>query len=377
MSEVVLDFGPEEMVLNMGPHHPSTHGVLRFVVRTDGEIITEAIPDVGFLHRAIEKIGEKVPYESFTAYSDRIDYVAAMTSNHAWALAVERLADLPVPPRAEALRVITDELGRIASHLIMLGCMAMDVGAVTVFPYALRERETINDLFEELCGARLTFNYQRIGGVSHDAPSGWRDKVLRFLDHVEPVVDQFHDLISYNQIYIARLGGVAAISAAEARSFGLVGPNLRASGVDFDLRRDEPYGAYRDLRFAVPVGKGRMGAVGDCWDRFWVRVEEWRQSVHIVRQALDLMDRTTPGEIHIAPKKLKPKGEAVGRVEAARGEMCIYVVGEGEAFPHRVHIRTGSFTAMSILREKSRGLMVADLVALIASLDVIAPEIDR
>ena len=378
MSEIVLSYDSgQEMTLNMGPQHPSTHGVIRFIIKTDGEIMMEAIPDVGYLHRSIEGIAEKCTYEGFMPYTDRVDYVCAMTANHAWAAAVEKLAALTVPPRGEWLRIISDELDRISSHCIALGAMAMDIGAITPFPYALREREYINDLLEMLCGNRLTYNYHRIGGVGWDMPEGWRDKVLRFLDHFEPTIDEFDRLITNNDIFVARLANMAPISGAEAIDYGLVGPNLRASGIDYDLRRDAPYSLYKELQFKVPVGRGQMGSVGDSWDRFWVRVEEWRESVKLTRQALDAIEKTPKGEFWNHPKKLKPKGDAMARIEAARGEMSCYVVGDGTANAYRSRFRTGSFNAMQVIREKSRGLMVADLVALIASLDVVAPEIDR
>jgi NADH-quinone oxidoreductase subunit D len=378
MSEVIFSYeSGEEMTINMGPQHPSTHGVIRFIVKTDGEIMREADPDVGYLHRAIEHIAEKQTYEGFMPYTDRVDYVCAMTANHAWAAAVEKLGDLPVPPRGEYLRMITDELNRISSHCIALGAMAMDIGAITPFPYALREREYVNDLLEMICGARLTYNYHRVGGVGWDMPEGWRDKVLKFLDHFEPIIDEFDRLITGNEIFIGRLGNMAPISRQEAIGWGLVGPNLRASGVDFDLRRDQPYSMYKEVKFDVPVGKGKMGKTGDAWDRFWVRVEEWRQSVRITRQCLDLVEKTPKGEFWIHPKKLKPKGDAMARIEAARGDMSCYVVGDGTANAYRARFRTGSFNAMQVIRQKSEGLMVADLVALIASLDVVAPEIDR
>lgn len=371
----------EEMTLNMGPQHPSTHGVIRFIVRTDGEIMREAVPDIGYLHRSIEHIAEKCTYEGFMPFTDRVDYVAAMPANHVWAEAVERLGGLEVPPRAHYLRVVSDELSRIASHCIALGAMAMDLGAITPFPYALREREYVNDLIEELCGARLTYNYHRIGGVGWDLTDAWRDKVLRFCDHFEGVIEEWNRLITYNPIFCKRTGGLAPVSAADAVAWGLVGPNLRASGVAYDLRADRPYAVYGKILpkigWKTPVGRGEMGSAGDAWDRFWVRVEEWRWSVRILREALAQIDETTRGEFWIQPKKLKPKGEASARVEAARGDMHAYVVGDGTANAYRVHFRTGSFNAIAMVQERSRGLMVADLIALIASLDIVAPEIDR
>ncbi len=377
MGELILATeAGDEMTLNMGPQHPSTHGVIRFIIKTDGEVMREAVPDVGYLHRAIEHIAEKCTYEGFMPYTDRVDYVCAMPANHAWALAVEKLAGLPVPERADYLRVISDELNRISSHCIALGAMAMDIGAITPFTYILREREYVNELLEMLCGARLTYNYHRIGGVGWDMPAGWRDKVLAWCDHFVPVMDEFDRLVTHNALFVRRLANLAVIRADEAISYGLVGPNLRAAGVDFDVRRDVPYAAYPKLAFEVPVGRGAVGSVGDAWDRFWVRTQEWRQSVAMVRQCLDQIERTDK-TFWIPPKKLKPTGDAMARVEAARGDLSCYVVGDGGTNAYRARFRTGSFNAMSIIREKSRGLMVADLVALIASLDVVAPEIDR
>ncbi|MSP60755.1 MAG: NADH-quinone oxidoreductase subunit D [Myxococcales bacterium] len=378
MSEVIFAYetSGEEMTLNMGPQHPSTHGVIRFIIKTDGEIMHTAIPDVGYLHRSIEGIAEKCTYEGFMPYTDRVDYVCAMTANHAWAAAVEKLADIKVPERGEYLRVITDELNRISSHAIGVGAMAMDIGATTPFMYILREREYVNDLLEMICGARLTYNYHRVGGVGWDMPTGWRDKCLRWLDHFEPIIDEYNRLICLNELFIKRLANLAVVTGEEAISYGMVGPNLRASGVDFDVRRDAPYSVYGKFQFDVPIGKGEMGTVGDCWDRYYVRIEEWKQSVRILRQAFDQIEKTEK-DFWNHPKKLKPKGDAYARVEAARGDMGCYVVGDGTANAYRARFRTGSFNSMKVIQDKSRGLMVADLVALIASLDIVAPEIDR
>lgn len=379
MTEVVFaNEMDEEMTLNMGPHHPSTHGVLRFIIKSDGEILRKAIPDVGYLHRSIEKIAERNTYPGFMPYTDRVDYVAAMFANESWATACEKLMDIEVPQRAQYLRVISCELNRIGSHMVALGAMAMDVGAITPFPWALRERERVNDLIEELCGARLTFNYHRIGGVSFDMPKGWRDKVLRFLDVFEPAMEEFDRLITNNDIYVKRLANVAVISAEEAKDYGLVGPNLRASGVDWDLRKEDGYSVYPELEFDVPLGTGAMGALGDCWDRFWVRCQECRESSKILRQAVDKIDEHPEDDVlGSLPRKMKPTGEAYSRVESARGDMGCFVIGRGKDQPYRARFRTGSFTAMGIIEAKSPGLFVADLVALIASLDVVAPEIDR
>lgn len=377
-------FGPnagEEMILNMGPQHPSTHGVINFIIHADGEVMHRAVPEVGYLHRSLEKIGEICTYTGYMPYTDRIDYVAAMFANEGWAVAVEKLLNLEVPQRAQYLRAISCELNRISSHLISIGTMAMDVGATTPFPYALREREYINDLVEALCGARLTFNYHRVGGVAYDLPPGWADRCFKWLTHFEKILLEWDSLISRNEIYLRRLAGLAVIDAGTAIDYGLVGPNLRGSGVDYDLRKAHPYGAYGDFEFETPVGRAFAGAergakVGDCYDRFYVRVLECRESVKIVRQALEGLPM---GPVMAkVPKRIKPPaGEAQSRIESARGEMAYYVVSDGSERPYRVRVRTGSFAAMGIVEPLSRGLMIADLVALIASLDVVAPEIDR
>ncbi len=364
----------DEMVVNMGPHHPSTHGVLRFVIRTDGEIMRDVNPDVGYLHRSIEKIAESISYENLMPYTDRVDYVSAMTANHLWAMAVEKLTGAEVPERAEYLRVIADEFNRLISHLICVGVMAMDIGAITPFPYVIRERETVNDLIEELCGSRLTYNYCKIGGVSHDLPTGWIGRCNAFLNHLDHIFPEFDRLITDNEIFVDRCANICTITAEEAIAYGLVGPNLRASGVNYDLRRDLTYGIYDQVDFDVAIGTGAMGTTGDCWDRFWVRCEEMKQSARIIRQCLDQIPE---GPIYNKPKRIRPTGEAWARCETSRGDMLCYVVGKGKPTPDRVHFRTGSFNAMQVVKPKSPGVMVADLVALIASLDVIAPEIDR
>jgi NADH-quinone oxidoreductase subunit D len=366
----------EEMTLNMGPQHPSTHGVLRFVVKADGEVMREAIPDVGYLHRAIEKIAEKVGYHGFMPYTDRIDYVAAMPCNQGWAMVCEKLAGIEVPRRGEYCRVIAVELNRIGSHLLAVGTMGMDIGAYTPFTHALREREYINDLLEELCGARLTFSYMRIGGVGYDLPPGWIEKTRAFLDRFEPLMAEYNDLISFNKIYVERLINVAVISAADAIDYNLVGPNLRGSGIKFDVRKDLPYSIYPELDFEVPIGSGERGTLGDCFDRYMVRIREMQESCKIVRQCLDqIPDGPVLAKV---PRKFKPPvGDAYVRIESARGDMGWYCVSDGSDYPYRVHVRTGSFTAISITDHLSRGLMIADLIAVIASLDVVAPEVDR
>jgi NADH-quinone oxidoreductase subunit D len=366
----------EEMTLNMGPQHPSTHGVLRFVIKADGEVMREAIPDVGYLHRSIEKISEKVGYHGFMPYTDRVDYVAAMFCNQGWGMVCEKLGGIQVPKRGEYCRVIAAELNRISSHLIAVGSMILDIGAMTPFFHAFREREKINDLLEELCGARLTYNYMRIGGVAWDLPPNYAEKVVAFLDQFEPLLDEYDDLITYNKIYVERLANVAVVSPELAINYNLVGPNLRGSGVQYDVRRDEPYSVYPDLEFDVPVGRGEVGTVGDCFDRYIVRMREMRESARILRQCLkQIPDGPVIAKV---PRKFKPPaGDAYIRVESARGDMGWYVVSDGSEFPYRTKIRAGSFSAMSIVDRLSPGLMIADLVAVISSLDIVAPEVDR
>ena len=366
----------EEMTLNMGPQHPSTHGVLRFVIKADGEIMRTAIPDIGYLHRSIEKISEKVGYHGFMPYTDRVDYVSAMQCNQGWAMVCERAAGIEVPRRGEFCRVIACELGRIASHLLSVGTMVMDIGGMTPFTHAIREREKVNNLLEDLCGARLTFNYMRIGGVAWDLPPGYSDQVRAFLDQFEPLIDEYNDLISYNKIYVERLANVAVVPKDEAINYNLVGPNLRGCGFRFDVRRDEPYSIYPEMEFDVPVGTGEVGTLGDCFDRYMVRVKEMKESCKIVRQCLDTIP-DGPVLARVAKKLKPPAGDAFVRVEASRGDMGWYVVSDGSEFPYRTKIRTGSFSAMSIVDKLSRGIMLADLIALIASLDVVAPEVDR
>lgn len=368
----------EQMLLNMGPQHPSTHGVINLLVESDGEVVQRAIPEVGYLHRSIEKIGEKVTYNGFMPYTDRVDYVAAMTANEGYAMAVERLLGISdeIPRRAQYCRVIASELCRIASHHVGTGTMVMDIGAFSPFLWWLRERESINDFMEELCGARLTYNYMRIGGVMADIPRGFDRRVLKWLNHFEPMIDEFDRAAAQNKIFIERLAHLGTVPAEMAIAWGLVGPNLRASGVRFDVRKNIPYSAYGDFEFDTPVGQGFKGEIGDSYDRFYVRILEIKESCRILRQALEGMPE---GDFMAkVPRKIKPeRDEAYAAVEAARGEMGYYVVSNGTENAYRVKVRTGSFTSTQIMEPLSKGVMLADLVALFASFDIVAPELDR
>ena len=369
-------FHTEDMTLNVGPQHPSTHGVLRFVVKTDGEVIRDAMPDVGYLHRSIEKIGEKVTWHGYVPYTDRADYLAAMFANQGFCMAAERLGGIEVSRRGEFCRVIACELNRIASHLIAVGTIGQDIGAMTPFLHALRERETINDIMEMICGARLTYNYLRIGGVGYDITQETCDRISQFLDHFELIVDEYNRLLSYSKIFVERMAHIAVISREDALQYNIVGPNLRACGIQWDIRREIPYSVYPELEFEVPVGTGEKGTLGDCYDRYMVRIREMLESCKILRQCLKMMPQGPP-ITKVAQKFKPPAGETYVRVEAPRGDMGYYVISDGSEYPYRVRIRTGSFTAMSLIQKLSRGIMLADLIALVASLDVDAPEIDR
>ncbi len=369
-------FHTEDMTINVGPQHPSTHGVLRFIVKTDGEVMREAIPDVGYLHRSIEKIGEKVTWHGYVPYTDRADYLAAMFANQVFCMAAEKLGGIEVTRRGEFCRVIACELNRIASHLIAVGTFGQDIGAITPFIHALRERETINDLMEEICGARLTYNYIRIGGVGYDLMPETCSRITEFLDHFDRIVDEYNRLLSCNKIFIERLANIAVITQEDAFQYNIVGPNLRACGVKWDIRREIPYSVYPELEFDIPVGTGEKGTLGDSYDRYILRIWEMQESCKILRQCLKMLPQG-PAIAKVARKFKPPPGEVYVRVEAPRGDMGFYVISDGSEYPYRVRIRTGSFTAMSLIEKISPGIMVADLIALIASLDVDAPEIDR
>ena len=377
------DLCTEEMLINMGPQHPSTHGVLRLVLRTDGEMVLEAVPHIGYLHRCAEKIGENLPPYQYIPYTDRMDYLAGMNNNQAFAIAIERLCGIEVPPRAQALRVIFAEMNRIASHLVSLGTYGLDMGAFTPFLYCFREREMILDLFEQACGARLTYSYITVGGVHDDLPDGWVNRCREFLDYFEPKIDDYNNLLSFNHIFVKRTATVGVFTVEDAVAFGLSGPVLRASGLRWDLRKVLPYDGYETYDFEVPIGEpGGTGdvprgvVVGDCWSRYFVRVLEMVQSVRIVRQALDRL----PDGPHEAPKmkNLKlPADEVYVEIENPRGQLGFYVQGDGSAIPARVKARGPSFCNLSIMSKACRNVLLADVPAIIGSIDVVMGEVDR
>ncbi|MDH3890830.1 MAG: NADH-quinone oxidoreductase subunit D [candidate division Zixibacteria bacterium] len=361
----------EEFLVNMGPHHPSTHGVCRLVLTMDGEKVVHIEPVIGYLHRAIEKICENRTYPQCSPMMDRFEYVTAMASDHVYALAVEKLAGLEVPERAEYLRVIMVELNRIASHLIFWGVTAMDVGAYTPFLYGLREREDIIDLFEMTCGQRLTYNYIRIGGVSQDIPDEFVPKCREFMDKLWGKFADYEGLLNENPIWLVRTKGIGVLTAEKAIAFGASGPVLRASGVDYDVRRDDPYSIYDKFNFEIPTQKN-----GDSYDRFIQRIDEMKASLRIIEQALDNLPE---GDIKckVKPKFKPPAGEVYSRIESARGEMGVYIRSDGSTKPVRVKLRGSSYNHLRLVPEIATDVLIADLVTIFATLDIIMPEVDR
>ncbi|MGO8748582.1 MAG: NADH-quinone oxidoreductase subunit D [Thermoguttaceae bacterium] len=391
---VEFDVHTDEILVNMGPQHPSTHGVLRLVLRTDGEVVLEATPHIGYLHRCAEKIGENVTPRQWVPYTDRMDYLAGMNMNLGWALAVEKLLGMEVPEKGRHLRVLIAELNRIASHLVAAGTYGLDLGSFTPFIYCFREREKILDLFELVCGARLTYSYITVGGVTADLPTGWLQRCERFLQEFEPVVAELHALLTSQAIFIARTAGVGTMTAETALDYGCTGPVLRGSGVAWDLRRDgEPiytrmYDGYRWEVIAQTNGHypqdhdyprvPSAAVLGDSWHRFYVRMLEVIQSMDLARQAMDRYSRAAGpvGEPIKMTAKL-PKGEAYLETEAPKGQMGFLVVGDGTATPWRVRARSSSFCNLSVLAELSRGCLIADVPAILGSLDIVLGEVDR
>jgi NADH-quinone oxidoreductase subunit D len=396
VEETTTDIVGEKLVLNMGPSHPATHGVLRLILELDGEIITRADPDVGFLHRGDEKIAENMHYNQFVPYTDRLDYLAPLANNVAYALAVEKLMGWELPERGKAIRVLCCELARISAHMLGVGVFAMDVGAMTVFLYTFTEREKIYNLCEQLTGARFTTSYTRVGGQTRDLPAGFEAAVTTFLNELEPVIDEIDKLLSRNAIFIQRTQDIGVISRDEAIAYGITGPNLRGSGVEFDVRKAHPYLDYEKYEFDIPVG-----TKGDCYDRYLVRMEEMRQSVRILRQVL----KNLPGgAINVAeakgllPKKEKvlmkmeelihhfiiatqgidaPAGEVYFSAENPKGELGFYINSTGGGVPHRLKIRSPSFLNLCILSKLLPGHMISDVPAVLGSLDFVMGECDR
>jgi len=395
-ADQVIDTVGEKLVLNMGPSHPSTHGVLRIVLEIDGEIITKADPDVGYLHRGDEKIAENMTWTQFIPYTDRLDYLAPLANNVAYACAVEKLMGYELPARARVIRVLCCELARISAHLLGVGCYAMDCGAMTVFLYTFTEREKIYNLIELLTGARFTTSYTRIGGLARDLPPGFLENLQAFIKQLPARVDEVDKLITKNPIFVNRTKNIGIISREDAVNYGLTGPNLRGSGVDYDVRKKCPYLDYDQYEFEVP-----LGSVGDSYDRYLVRMEEMRQSIKLVQQA---MDRLPDGPIfvedakNILPKKEKvltkmeeliqqfmivtqgvdaPAGEVYFGAENPKGELGFYINSRGGGVPHRMKIRSPSFVNLGILSHLLPGNSISDVVAILGSLDFVMGECDR
>jgi len=372
------DLQTEEMLVNMGPQHPATHGVLRVVLRTDGEMVLEAVPHIGYLHRCAEKIGENVAPYQYIPYTDRMDYLAGMNDNLAYALAVEKLAGLEVSERARYIRVIFAELNRIASHLVSMGTYGLDIGAFTPFLYAFREREMILDLFESACGARLTYSYITIGGVHDDLPERFIDITSEFLDYFEPKIDEYNNLLSFNHIFVKRTANIGVISPADALDWGLTGPVLRGSGIRWDLRKVQNDLGYDEFDFDIPIGEGLKGTVGDCWDRYYVRILEMKESVKILRQALAKVGDAKGDVLDKRGKTVKlPADEIYYELENPRGQLGFYVQGNGSTIPARVKARGPSFCNLSITSHVSTNCLLADVAAIIGSIDVVMGEVDR
>jgi NADH-quinone oxidoreductase subunit D len=386
----------EIMTVNMGPQHPSTHGVLRLIVELDGEIIEKITPHIGYLHRGVEKLSENRTYHQTIPLTDRLDYLAPMSNNLGYVLAVEKLLDIEIPERAQVIRVIMAEMTRLQSHLVWLACHALDIGAMTVFIYAFRERELIMSLYEKISGARMTSNYFRVGGLSSDVYSGFEKDVREIIDTFPGHFDTYEGLLTKNTIWMQRTIGNGVISAEDAVDFGITGPALRGSGVDWDLRRDNPYSGYDKYNFTVPVGQNC-----DTYDRYKVRLVEMREAVKIIRQALDSLKpgpvladapqvcyppkenvyNTIEGLIHhfkIASEGFPvPEGEIYQSVEAPKGELGYYLVSDGSTKPYRMRIRPPSFVNLGAIEKMAKGAMLADLVAIIGTLDIVLGEIDR
>jgi NADH-quinone oxidoreductase subunit D len=386
----------QHMVLNMGPQHPSTHGVLRLVLEIDGEIVVRLYPEIGYLHTGIEKTCEAKFYQQVVPLTDRVDYLGPMANNLCYCLAVEKLLQLEIPDRAQWIRVLLTELTRLNSHLIWLGTHAMDIGALTVFLYTFREREDILRIFEAVSGQRMMTSYFRIGGLAMEPPLDLFDRIQAFIKTFPEKIDEYSNLLTGNPIFRNRLMGVGYLSAADAVALAVTGPTMRASGVDFDLRRDMPYSSYEKFRFKVPVATD-----GDCWARYLVRLDEMRESVGIIQQALDGMPggpvkADAPKIVLPDREKMKtqmeslihhfkivtegfavPAGEVYQGIESGHGQMGYYVVSDGTAKPYRVHMRYPGFATLQALETMCKGRMLADVVAVIGSIDIVLGEIDR
>ncbi len=385
---IEFDVRTDEMLVNMGPQHPSTHGVLRLVLRTDGEIISEVQPHLGYLHRCAEKIGENVLPIQFIPYTDRMDYLAGMNMNLGYSLAIEKLCGMKIPEKAQVIRVLICELNRIASHLVGMGAYGLDLGSFSPFLYAFREREHILDLFEDVCGARLTYSYITIGGVHDDLPEGWLTRCQKFIDYLKPRIAEYHALLTNNHIFVQRTANVGVLSKDVALNYGCTGAMLRASlnrdqgDPEWDLRKIEPNCGYENYQFEIPLPpfpEAPPGTViGDCWHRFYVRMREVLESIKVVEQAIAKYP-SAQGSHRVEPPRTLTPGECYVETECPRGQMGFYVVARPskEAVPLRVRARSSCFSNLSVANEICKGCLIADVPAIIGSIDIVMGEIDR
>lgn len=384
MSEVKsfeIDFGKvhsERMRLNVGPQHPSTHGVLRLEVELEGEIVTEVIPHIGYLHRCFEKHAENMTYPQVIPYIDRIDYIASMNNELPYVIGMEKLLEIKVPEKVDYIRVICAELNRIANHQLAVATFGLDSGAFTPFLFFFRDREMIITLFERLSGGRLLYNYFWIGGLMNDTPANFGDDCLDIVKQVRDTNAEAMNLLMYNEIFIKRTANVGIMPADVAVNYGVSGPVLRGSGLAYDLRRAEPYSIYDKFDFDIAVGKGEVGTLGDCWDRNIVRMVEMEESCKIIEQAVAAMPKGSCDVREFVPKRVKPpKGEFYTKAENPKGELGYYIISDGSLKPTRVRTRATSFVNLSVLPEISKGYMIADLIMILGSLDIVLGEIDR
>ncbi|HMR18775.1 MAG TPA: NADH-quinone oxidoreductase subunit D [Sphingobacterium sp.] len=382
----INNIGSTEMVINMGPQHPSTHGVLRLELITDGELVKEVIPHLGYLHRCFDKHAESINYTKSIPFTDRLDYLSSMNNSHAFVMGVERMLgiDQKIPKRVEYIRVLVCELNRIASHLIAIGTYGIDIGAFTPFMWCFRDREHIMNMLEWASGARMLYNYIWIGGLYYDLPVGFEQRCKEFIAYFKPKLQELDDLLSNNQIFISRTANIGILPADVAINYGCSGPMLRASGIKWDLRRVDGYSVYPELEFAIPVGKGEMGTTGDSWDRYKVRVDEVRESVRIIEQCLDRLindfGRTTDFDPRaLVPKKVNLKTQNYYvRAENPKGELGFYFeTQERTDIPRRIKARGPSFNNLSVISELGRGVLISDLIAILGSIDIVLGEVDR
>lgn len=380
------DLHSEEMIINLGPQHPSTHGVLRLEVLMDGEIIKEVVPHIGYLHRCFEKHAENLPYNQVIPFVDRLDYVAAMNCEHIYAMGVERMLGIAeqIPKRVEYIRVLMAELNRIVSHFIAIGTYGMDIGAFTPFFWIMRDREHILRMLEWASGSRLLYNYMWIGGLFYDLPVGFEERCTEFVSYIKPKLQELEDILINNKIFVNRTANVGVLPLDLAINCGVTGPILRGSGLRLDLRKVDGYSVYPELDFNIPIGEGKMGALGDCWDRTWVRMQEIYESVKIIEQCLDKLTkehkRTRDFDPHaLVPKKIRPKAQDFYiRGEGSKGELGFYFRADGKSdVPFRCKCRSCSFVNLSVLQEMAKGILIADLIAIIGTIDVVMGEVDR